>query len=220
MMSQANGGAIASWGPSGLGVATRHDVLDRGFFEAVIEKNITGIGAATLFGKAQLYAGGSALDLLDTFNLFGDPATKLALPDSYHEPTPTATATPTRTPTPTGTWSTPTPTLTPAATATPDCTAAPDVPELLAPPNKKKVNKRQVLLDWTTSSCATRYKLQVRVKNPQGTVAVKKGKLKTSQFKTSPLALGTVYVWRVRSCNTDCSNWSAWSNFKIKKNAQ
>lgn len=234
MMAQANGGAIASWGPSGLGVATRHDVLDRGFFEAVMEKNMTGIGAATVYGKTKLYAEGSALDLLDTFNLFGDPATRLALPDSYHPPTPSPTATstpsktPTRTPTPTGTWSSPTPTPTLTATFTPtasptptECAGAPDAPVLLAPPDKKKVSKRQVLLQWTARPCATRYKLQLRLQSPNGARVLKKGKLKVAQFQSSPLTSGTLYVWHVSACNnSQCSAWSAWSTFKIKANAK
>jgi hypothetical protein len=80
MVTRAGGGAIASWAPTGLGVATHHDVIDRAFFEAVMTKGIKRIGPAIQYSKAALYASGSGLDLLDTFNLLGDPATKLALP--------------------------------------------------------------------------------------------------------------------------------------------
>ncbi len=146
LVSRAGGGAIASWAPTGLGVATRHDVLDRGFFEAVMQKNMRAFGAAVLYAKAKLYAEGGGADLLDTFNLFGDPATGLALnanlvtatpsntptrtptspqtatPTKMSTRTPTPTVTGTMTPTPTGTWSSPT--LTKTATLTRTATAS------------------------------------------------------------------------------------------------
>lgn len=138
MVRQAGGGAIASWAPSGQGVATRHDVLDRGFFEAVMEQNVRRIGDATLFAKAKLLANGSGLDLLDTYNLLGDPATLLALPSNLSTPTPsvtptstaTRTATNTRTPTitPGGPTLTPTSTRTLTPTRTATSTATPTVP--------------------------------------------------------------------------------------------
>lgn len=80
LVIRAEGGALASWAPTGLGVATRHDILDRGFFEAVFQKHQSRIGAAILFAKARLNAIGGGVDLLDTFNLLGDPATRLAVP--------------------------------------------------------------------------------------------------------------------------------------------
>jgi uncharacterized repeat protein (TIGR01451 family) len=67
-------GAVASWAPTGLGVATGHDELNRGFFEAVFRDGTRILGAATMTGKLRLAASGSNLDLLDTYLLFGDPA--------------------------------------------------------------------------------------------------------------------------------------------------
>jgi hypothetical protein len=70
------GGAVATWGPTGLGVSTGHDELDDGFFRAIFADNVDTVGEATLLGKMALAATGQNLDLLDTFTLLGDPATR------------------------------------------------------------------------------------------------------------------------------------------------
>jgi hypothetical protein len=76
-----NAGALASWSATGLGVASGHDRLDKGFFRAVTGLGIRQIGAAVMIAKADLKAYSSFnLDLLDTYTLFGDPASRLALP--------------------------------------------------------------------------------------------------------------------------------------------
>ncbi len=81
LVARGNGGALASWAPTGQGVASGHDVLDRGFFEAVMQRGATRLGSAILLAKADLAALGTDQDLLDTYNLLGDPASKLALPE-------------------------------------------------------------------------------------------------------------------------------------------
>lgn len=75
-------GALASWSATGLGVAQGHDFLNRGFFEAVFQKKLTQLGPATVYGKLTLFldGGGEHWDLLDTFVLLGDPASKLTPP--------------------------------------------------------------------------------------------------------------------------------------------
>ena len=78
-------GAIASWSPTGAGLAAGHHYLGQGFFTAVFTDNISEIGTATYLGKLKLYTetGGEASpfrDLMDTFVLFGDPFMKLNLP--------------------------------------------------------------------------------------------------------------------------------------------
>ena len=78
-------GAIASWSPTGLGLAAGHHYLNQGFFTAVFTDNIAEIGTATYLGKLKLYTetGGEASpyrDLMDTYVLFGDPFMKLNLP--------------------------------------------------------------------------------------------------------------------------------------------
>lgn len=70
------GGAVATWGPTGLGVSTGHGKLDEGFFQAVFADNADTVSQAALAGKVALAATGQNLDLLDTFTLLGDPATR------------------------------------------------------------------------------------------------------------------------------------------------
>jgi hypothetical protein len=74
LLRQPGGGAIAAWGSSGLGISTGHRSLQEGFYEAVADQGMTNLGAAILAGKTKLYASGFHQDLLDTFNLLGDPA--------------------------------------------------------------------------------------------------------------------------------------------------
>ena len=68
------GGAIASWSPTGDGLVTGHDLLNRGFFQAYFDYGVDTIGEATLAGKLNLWTSGDELELLDVYTLFGDPA--------------------------------------------------------------------------------------------------------------------------------------------------
>jgi hypothetical protein len=77
LVRQAGGGAVATWGSTGLGVAGGHDLLHAGFTRAVMQGGRLRLGAAALAGKLELYAGGFHLELLDTFTLLGDPALML-----------------------------------------------------------------------------------------------------------------------------------------------
>jgi len=80
VVTRADGkGAVASWSPTGLGVYSGHDYLDRGFFEARFQDARRTLGEATAAGKMNLWATGSNLDLLDTYLLFGDPALRLGM---------------------------------------------------------------------------------------------------------------------------------------------
>ncbi len=124
LVKQKDGGAIGSFAPAGLGIASGHDYLDRGFFEALMQGGKPRAGMAAIAAKVKLYAesGGANLDLLDTYNLLGDPGMMFALPPQFM---PTPTSTPTRTPsaTPTNTaTSTPSATPTNTATSTPSST--------------------------------------------------------------------------------------------------
>ncbi|MEM8860646.1 MAG: C25 family cysteine peptidase, partial [Chloroflexota bacterium] len=75
LVRQWNGGAVAAWGATGLGVATGHDELASGALEKIYSQSETTLGAATLAGKLKLATQKPAYsDLLDTFNLLGDPA--------------------------------------------------------------------------------------------------------------------------------------------------
>lgn len=80
LVRQPNAGAAAVWGSTSLGVANGHDELAHGFLQALFVQQQPVIGAATLAGKLRL-AGSQAAgqDLLDTFNLLGDPASRFNL---------------------------------------------------------------------------------------------------------------------------------------------
>lgn len=80
MLRAANKGAVGSFSPTGLGVATGHDALQRGFYHAVLNQGIQELGPATLAAKLSLYVSGSNYDLLHTFTVFGDPALKMNIP--------------------------------------------------------------------------------------------------------------------------------------------
>lgn len=151
MVTRSGGGAVASWGPTGLGVATGHDWLDRGFFEAVMDKGITRVGQAAMAGKVNLFNNSVAnLDLIDTYNLLGDPATKMPVSVTPVTVTPSPTRTRTITPTPTNTntaTATPTKTATPTATET----AKPTIATLLAF-SARSTNHSDVRIKWQTGS--------------------------------------------------------------------
>ena len=75
-------GAVASWSPTGLGVATGHDMLERGLFLAMFQDGVRELGPAT--NQAKLYllansASGKYEDLIDTYLILGDPALRAYL---------------------------------------------------------------------------------------------------------------------------------------------
>lgn len=80
IVRMAEHGAVASWSPTGLGLATGHDFLERGFFEAYFQNEIQELGAAVLYGQLYLLEQASLnkyADLLDTYVLLGDPALRI-----------------------------------------------------------------------------------------------------------------------------------------------
>jgi Peptidase family C25 len=78
LLLSANGGAVAVWGPTGLGVAHGHDALQRGFYTALWEAPPMGapIGALVTAGDLELFMSGDCCqDAIRTFALLGDPLT-------------------------------------------------------------------------------------------------------------------------------------------------
>ncbi len=74
LVRSAHGGAIASFAGSGLSVAKGHEVLSRGFFNAVYDRDVRAIGAAALLAKVDLYRLAPQYgDLVETFAILGDP---------------------------------------------------------------------------------------------------------------------------------------------------
>ncbi len=69
-------GAIASWSSTGFGLATGHDVLEKGLMLALFHENIKRLGPAAVYAKEYLWreTGDQYLDLIETYTLIGDPA--------------------------------------------------------------------------------------------------------------------------------------------------
>lgn len=76
LLRAANGGAVASFAPTGLQVQTAHDLLIEGFYNALFVTGYDKLGSAVIQAKSNLQANGSPIfqDLQDTFMLLGDPA--------------------------------------------------------------------------------------------------------------------------------------------------
>ncbi len=75
-------GALASWAAVGQGITAGHDLLEKGFLNAIMWYGLRELGPATVAGNAHLWANGAQYygDLVDTFILIGDPASRLSLP--------------------------------------------------------------------------------------------------------------------------------------------
>lgn len=91
LVEQANGGAIAVWGPAGQGVAHGHDALQRGFYRELWKSAPMSapIGKLALAGYGELFANsGCCTDALQTFAFMGDPTTRARVyaPESIHLP--------------------------------------------------------------------------------------------------------------------------------------
>jgi hypothetical protein len=80
LLRHPDGGAVAVWGATGLGVSTGHEFLAEGFLQNLYQNRNPGLGAAALAGKLRLAAQAPAYaDLLDTYLLLGDPAMRVDL---------------------------------------------------------------------------------------------------------------------------------------------
>lgn len=80
MLRASQKGAVAAFSPTGLGVSTGHNALQRGFYDALFKNGIKELGAAAQSAKLNLYSTGHNDDLLHTFTIFGDPALRLPIP--------------------------------------------------------------------------------------------------------------------------------------------
>lgn len=75
LLRHTEGGAVAVWGATGLGVSTGHDLLAEGFLRDVYQERQPVVGLAVLAGKLNLATQNPSFpDLIDTFTLLGDPA--------------------------------------------------------------------------------------------------------------------------------------------------
>ncbi|MCZ7568526.1 MAG: C25 family cysteine peptidase [Ardenticatenaceae bacterium] len=77
---KSGGGSIAEIAPTGLDVATGHDAITRGVYDALFNRHEARVGQLLLAGKLNLLKTiPSYRRLVDTFLLFGDPALRLNL---------------------------------------------------------------------------------------------------------------------------------------------
>jgi hypothetical protein len=98
LLRDEDDGVVATFSPTGLGVSTGHDALQRGFYQAVVETGVEDLGTASIAGKLALYKNYYhglnnddisvydhydnyyMYDLVNTFTVFGDPALKIQYP--------------------------------------------------------------------------------------------------------------------------------------------
>lgn len=93
MMRMPGKGVIGSFSPTGLDVATAHDKMTLGFYEAMFDVSgdlggpETQLGPLTAYSKLKLFreAPTTYYRLLDTYLLFGDPATNLQVEPCVNE---------------------------------------------------------------------------------------------------------------------------------------
>jgi hypothetical protein len=86
---RSGGGAVASFSPTGLGLVTGHDYLEKGVMLAWFHRGIDRLGPSTSYAKRYLYenSGGRYHDMLDTFGLLGDPALQVKTEEVCLSPT-------------------------------------------------------------------------------------------------------------------------------------
>ena len=77
-------GAVAVWAPTGLGYPAGHRLLMQELYDAIFQDDQYALGAATTAAKIAAYNQNNSWgELVQTFILFGDPATSLGLPTNY-----------------------------------------------------------------------------------------------------------------------------------------
>lgn len=76
IVRKSGGGAIASFSPTGQGLASGHDVMNKALYQAIFFEDVTALGPATTLSKYAL-AGMGHDYLIETYLLFGDPALRL-----------------------------------------------------------------------------------------------------------------------------------------------
>lgn len=79
MVRASQKGAVAAFSPTGLGLGTGHNALQRGFYDALFKNGVTVLGGAAQAAKLNLYGTGHYFDLLHTFTVFGDPALQIPI---------------------------------------------------------------------------------------------------------------------------------------------
>ncbi|MFQ6069590.1 MAG: C25 family cysteine peptidase [Candidatus Aminicenantales bacterium] len=78
-MNAPNKGAIAVYAPSGLGYTWEHSLLAKSLYQIIFTPGEVSLGEAVTRAKITAYYSGATPDLVQTYMLFGDPASILAL---------------------------------------------------------------------------------------------------------------------------------------------
>ncbi len=80
LLANPAGGAVAVWAPSGLTYSAQTATLDRALLPYLLTTQASTLGTAILQGNKAFSAAGGSAATLATYNLFGDPATRLQKP--------------------------------------------------------------------------------------------------------------------------------------------
>ncbi|MFH5834341.1 T9SS type A sorting domain-containing protein, partial [Halalkalibaculum sp. DA3122] len=95
-----------------------------------------------------------------------------------------------------------------------DSSSAPETPSLLSPEEAAEGKATTLTLDWSSSSGADQYQLQVATDGSFGSTFIDQNDLKESAREISDLDHSNTYYWRVRASNTAGeSNWSESRSF-------
>ena len=84
--SEQNVGAVSTFSPTGLGVGLGHESLLIGFYDALFKSGVRELGGATLAAKLRLFQAGYSYDLINTYTIFGDPALRIPIIQSFYFP--------------------------------------------------------------------------------------------------------------------------------------
>ncbi|MDJ0764304.1 MAG: C25 family cysteine peptidase [Myxococcota bacterium] len=79
LMAAEHTGAIGCFSPTGIGYTWQHEILNKEVFANVFNLKTPDLGSITTQAKIDAYAKGISADMVKTYVLFGDPATKLKL---------------------------------------------------------------------------------------------------------------------------------------------
>ena len=83
---RAKGGSVASWSATSLGLSNPHQLLEKGFFQALFHGNAKTMGQATTAAKQYLWENAPQkkhyMESIDAYTLFGDPALHINLPQT------------------------------------------------------------------------------------------------------------------------------------------
>lgn len=81
LQRREGGGALAVWAPTGLAQPEGHAALFTALYQALFTRDLTTLGASTAAAKIEAYGISTAWgELAETYVLFGDPASRLAIP--------------------------------------------------------------------------------------------------------------------------------------------